>query len=41
MRNKVIHEYFGVNYKILWKTAKESIPKLRKEIVRLIEEAHS
>lgn len=30
MRNKLIHEYFGVNYKIVWKTIVEEIPKLRK-----------
>ncbi len=29
MRDKVIHEYFGVNLKIVWKTVKDSIPKLR------------
>lgn len=26
MRDKLIHEYFGVNYQVLWKTAKEDIP---------------
>lgn len=29
MRDKVIHEYFGVNLKIVWKTVKDSIPELR------------
>ena len=29
MRDKVIHEYFGVNLKIVWKTVQVSIPKLR------------
>ena len=28
MRDKLIHEYFGVNYQVLWKTAKEDIPPL-------------
>lgn len=32
MRNKVIHEYFGVNEEILWKTIKEDIPFLKKKI---------
>lgn len=29
MRNKVIHEYFGVKLKIVWKTVKEKIPPLK------------
>lgn len=32
MRNKVIHEYFGVDIDILWKTIKEDLPMLRKKI---------
>ncbi len=32
MRNKVIHEYFGVDPEILWQTAKEDIPALKKRI---------
>lgn len=36
MRNKIIHEYFGVNYKIVWKTAKQSLPKLKTRISKLI-----
>ncbi|MEM1672249.1 MAG: DUF86 domain-containing protein [Archaeoglobaceae archaeon] len=29
MRDKVIHEYFGVDLRIIWKTVKEDIPNLR------------
>ncbi len=29
MRNKLIHEYFGVNVKVLWKTIEEDLPKLK------------
>jgi len=32
MRDRLIHEYFGVNYKIVWKTVKEEIPELEKSI---------
>lgn len=32
MRNKVVHEYFGVDVDILWKTAKEDLPPLKKQI---------
>lgn len=30
MRHKVIHEYFGVDPEILWKTIKEDLPNLKK-----------
>jgi len=29
MRDKLIHEYFGVNTKVLWKTVKEDIPSVK------------
>lgn len=29
MRDKLIHEYFGVNNQVLWKTAKEDIPAMQ------------
>ena len=29
MRDKMIHEYFGVDVEIVWKTAKEDIPSLK------------
>jgi len=38
MRDKLIHEYFGVNYKIVWKTVVEEIPKLKSQIERILEE---
>jgi len=36
MRDKLIHEYFGVNYKIVWKTVKEDIPWFMEQIKRLM-----
>ena len=36
MRNKVIHEYFGVNLKIVWKTIKERLPELRIKIGKIL-----
>jgi len=33
MRDKLIHEYFGVNIQVIWKTVKEDIP-LVKPIIR-------
>lgn len=35
MRNKVIHEYFGVDVEILWKTTKEDLPLLKEEIGKI------
>ncbi|HDH31284.1 MAG TPA: DUF86 domain-containing protein [Candidatus Wolfebacteria bacterium] len=35
MRNKVTHEYFGVDEDILWQTIKEDLPILKKQISRL------
>lgn len=32
MRNKVIHEYFGVDEDILWKTVKEDLPLFKEQI---------
>ena len=37
MRDKVIHEYFGVNYETVWKTAKNVLPQLKNKISRLLE----
>lgn len=37
MRNKVTHEYFGVDEDILWKTIKEDLPILKKQISELLE----
>lgn len=35
MRNKVIHEYFGIDPEIIWKTIKEDLPVLKKDIDRM------
>src|SRR3989338_783826 len=36
MRNKVIHEYFGIDDEILWKTIKEDLPVFKKQIAKLL-----
>ncbi len=38
MRDKLIHEYFGVNYQVLWKTAQEDIPPVRRLIAKVVEQ---
>lgn len=30
MRDKVVHEYFGIDKKVVWNTAKNDIPNLKK-----------
>ncbi len=39
LRNKVIHEYFGVDYEIIWDVARNYLPenKLRIEEIRRLE----
>lgn len=36
MRDKMIHEYFGVDMEILWKTIKEDIPSLKPLVQELL-----
>ena len=36
MRNKMIHEYFGVDIEILWQTIKEDLPKLKQQVEAII-----
>jgi len=36
MRDKLIHEYFGVDIEILWKVAKDEIPPLKPSIQNVL-----
>jgi uncharacterized protein with HEPN domain len=36
IRNKVIHEYFGVDASILWTTIKNDLPQVKKDIKELL-----
>lgn len=38
MRDKLIHEYFGIDLDILWQTVKKDIPALKSAIGRLAAE---
>ena len=35
MRNILIHVYFDIDYTIVWRTATELVPKLKKQIEKL------
>lgn len=36
MRDRITHEYFGVDLRIVWKTIKHSLPVLKKNIKPLL-----
>lgn len=38
MRNKLIHEYFGVDTEVVWKTIKEDLPNFKSVIVKILED---
>jgi uncharacterized protein with HEPN domain len=38
MRDRMIHAYFNVDYDLLWDTAKKRVPKVEKDLERLIDE---
>jgi len=38
MRDKVIHGYFGVDLEVVWKTVREELPRLRRDIGKIIED---
>ena len=38
MRDKLIHDYFGVDYEIVWKTIEDKLPQFKLDIEKLIEE---
>jgi uncharacterized protein with HEPN domain len=37
LRNKITHEYFGIDYEIIWEIVKTDIPDARKIITTIIE----
>ena len=37
MRDKLIHDYFGVHIRRLWETVQRDLPPLRATIVRMLE----
>ena len=36
MRDKLIHDYMGINYTIVWDVVKNKIPELAKQISEVI-----
>ena len=38
MRDKLIHDYFGIDYQIIWKTIKDKLPAFYNSIKDIIDE---
>lgn len=38
MRDKLIHEYFGVNLELVWVTIKNKLPELKNQILEILKE---
>ncbi|MBI4320420.1 MAG: DUF86 domain-containing protein [Chloroflexi bacterium] len=38
IRDKLIHEYFGVNLEVVWKTIQQDLPSLKLSLARIVEE---
>jgi uncharacterized protein with HEPN domain len=38
MRDKLIHEYFGVNLELVWVTIKNKLPELKNQIFKILKE---
>ena len=38
MRDRLVHEYFGVDLEILWGTAKEDVPGLKTPVSKVLED---
>lgn len=36
MRDRLIHDYFGVDYEIVWDVVRNKIPLLRAELERIL-----
>ena len=36
IRNKIIYEYFNINYAIVWDTVRDDLPSLKKSIKKII-----
>ncbi|MBE0534570.1 MAG: DUF86 domain-containing protein [Phycisphaerae bacterium] len=37
MRDKLIHDYFGVDYGLVWDVAERSLPALREQLMQIVE----
>jgi uncharacterized protein with HEPN domain len=38
MRNKIVHDYFGVDLQTVWDTVEDDLPPLKKWVLNILEE---
>ncbi len=38
MRDKLVHDYFGVDIDAVWDTVKEDIPTLKKVVLKIVQD---
>jgi len=38
MRDRLIHDYFGVDYELVWDVVQRPVPGLKSQIARILEE---
>lgn len=38
MRDKLIHEYFGVSFSVVWETVKNDLPPIKQGIEKILNE---
>lgn len=36
LRNIVVHEYFGIQYNIIWEVVTEHLPKLKQQLIEIL-----
>jgi uncharacterized protein with HEPN domain len=36
MRDKLVHVYFGIDYRLVWQTIKERLPQVKPDIQRIL-----
>jgi uncharacterized protein with HEPN domain len=36
MRDVLIHDYFGVDYKLVWETIQREVPVLKKQVQKIL-----
>jgi uncharacterized protein with HEPN domain len=38
MRDRLIHDYFGVDYELVWDVVRHSVPELRRQLVVILDD---
>jgi uncharacterized protein with HEPN domain len=38
MRDKLMHDYFGVDLEVVWRTVRDDLPPLRSAVARMLDD---